>query len=61
MDATPLYYYLQGRANFLYMDAHVEPRHIRDVSTATNCMIAFTSSDSKICGYTRTRGVPNTY
>ncbi len=51
------FFYLQGRANVLYFDGHVEPRFIRDfVDAATNKYAALYSSDIAKCGFDRSVG-----
>ena len=50
------FYYLQGRANILYMDGHVEPKNIRNLPSATNQSAALSSDDINECGFDRKVG-----
>ena len=50
------FYYLQGRANVLYVDGHVAPKSIRDLPSATNKFAAFGSSNIQECGFDRSVG-----
>ena len=52
------YYYLQGRANALYMDGHAEPRTIRDLPSAANQYAALSSDKISECGFDRKVGYP---
>ena len=49
-------YYLSGRANFLYVDGHVEPKTIKELPSSTNKYAAFSSDDVSECGFNRKAG-----
>ena len=53
----PAYSYLKGRANFSFMDGHVEGRTLEELPTRTNMFAAVTSSKPEDCGYNRDMGV----
>lgn len=50
------FYYVQGRANNLYVDGHVEPKNIKDLPSATNKYAALSSNDIQECGFDRNVG-----
>ena len=54
----PTYSYLKGRANFTFMDGHVEGKTLEELPTRANMFAAVTSSKPAECGYDRTKGVP---
>ena len=47
------FYYLQGRANVLYLDGHVVLSNIRDLPSGANKYAALSSSSISECGYNR--------
>ena len=51
------FYYLQGRANVLYLDGHVEAKLIRELPSAANQSAALSSSNIEECGFDRNIGV----
>ena len=53
----PTYSYLKGRANFSFMDGHVEGKTLEEMPTRSNMFAAVTSSKPEECGYDRNMGV----
>ncbi|MBR7104948.1 MAG: prepilin-type N-terminal cleavage/methylation domain-containing protein, partial [Lentisphaeria bacterium] len=51
------YYWLPGKANFVYLDGHVAGKGIRELPSVKNMYAAFTSADVLECGFDRTRCV----
>ena len=54
--ATTDLYYLQGKANILRLDGHVDSKGIRDLPVSQYA--ALSSSDKNQCGFDRTNGIP---
>ena len=54
--APTAFYYVQGRANVLYVDGHVDPKNIRELPSAANQYAAFSSSSINECGFDRNVG-----
>ena len=50
------FYYLQGRANILYMDSHVALKNIRSLPSAVNQSAALSSDNMDECGFDRKAG-----
>ncbi|MBQ6597737.1 MAG: hypothetical protein IJH79_09315, partial [Lentisphaeria bacterium] len=53
---TTALYYLQGKANMLRLDGHVDSKGIRDLPVSQYA--ALSSSDKNQCGFDRTNGIP---